>query len=143
MIRVPLPVALRSAAARSRVGWLLLRMALAGIIAGHGWARLITGGIAPFGTFLAAQGFPGGYYWAAAITGIEIAGSALLLFGRFIVPLSLIFSAIYVVGIALVHAGAGWFVVGLGRNGSEFSVLLIVCLLSLSLQHVRARGEVD
>lgn len=142
MIRIPLPAALRSTAARSRAGWLLLRMALAGIIAAHGWARLIAGGVAPFGTFLDIQGFPGGYYWAAAITGIEIVGSLLLLLGRFVAPLAWLFSVIYATGIALVHAAAGWFVVGLGRNGAEFSVLLIACLLALSLQHVRARDEV-
>ena len=36
-------------------------------------------------------------------------------------------------GIALVHAREGWFVVGLGRNGVEFSVLLIGCLVALAL----------
>lgn len=37
-------------------------------------------------------------------------------------------------GIVLVHAPHGWFVVGAGRNGMEYSVLLIVCLLLLALQ---------
>lgn len=46
---------------------------------------------------------------------------------------------LYVMGIVLVHASAGWFVVGVGRNGSEYSVLLIVCLLCVGLQHVTAR----
>lgn len=141
MFRIPLPSALRSQSARSRVGWLLLRVALASIIAAHGWARLIAGGVVPFGAFLDAQGFPGGFYWAAAVTGMEIVGSALLLIGRFTAPLAVIFSAIYAMGIVLVHAKEGWFVVGLGRNGSEFSFLLIVCLLALALQHVRARNE--
>jgi putative oxidoreductase len=132
-----LPAALRSPEARSRAGWFLLRVALASIIAGHGWARLIAGGVVPFGSFLDAQGFPGGLYWAAAVTGIEIVGSLLLLFGRLVVPLAIVFAAVYALGIVLVHAKFGWFVVGLGRNGSEFSALLIVCLLALALQHVR------
>lgn len=51
------------------------------------------------------------------------------------------FSFIYAAGIALVHAKAGWFVVGLGRDSSEFSVLLIVCLLALGLQLLRTPGE--
>ena len=34
-------------------------------------------------------------------------------------------------GIALVHAPAGWFVVGLGRNGVEYSVLILFCLAAL------------
>jgi len=97
--------------------------------------------VAPFGGFLEGQGLPGGFYWAAAITGFEIAGSILLLAGRLVAPLSLLFSMLYVMGIVLVHARSGWFVVGLGRNGSEFSVLLIVCLLAVALQHVRAKCE--
>lgn len=141
MPRLTLPSALGSPEARSRAGWLLLRITVAGIIGAHGWARLIAGGVAPFGGFLDSQGFPAGFYWAAAVTGTEIVGSILLLLGRFAAPLALLFSFIYATGIALVHAKAGWFVVGLGRNGSEFSVLLIVCLLAIALQHLRAKGE--
>jgi len=122
------------------LGWLLLRVAVAGIIAAHGWARLLAGGVAPFGGFLQAQGFPAGFYWAAAVTGIEIVGSVLLLFGRTAAVLALLFSFIYALGITLVHSKAGWFVVGLGRNGSEFSVLLIACLLAIALQHLRPKG---
>ena len=55
--------------------------------------------------------------------------------GRFVWPLSLAYSAIYSVGIVLVHAPAGWFVVGAGRNGAEYSVLLIVTLLCVGWQH--------
>lgn len=141
MPRLMLPSTLGSPEARSRVGWLLLRITVAGIIGAHGWARLIAGGVAPFGGFLDSQGFPAGFYWAAAVTGTEIIGSVLLLLGRFAAPLALLFSLIYATGITLVHAKAGWFVVGLGRNGSEFSVLLIVCLLAIALQHLRARVE--
>jgi len=132
-----MPLFLQSPESRSRAGWLMLRLALAGIIAAHGWARLMAGGVAPFGSFLDAEGFPGGFYWAAAVTGVEIIGSVLLLLGRWVAPLAVLFAAIYALGIVLVHAKAGWFVVGLGRNGAEFSALLIVCLLALALQHVR------
>ncbi len=136
-----LPTALRSRVSRSRAAWLLLRITVAGIIAAHGWARLLAGGVAPFGAFLDNVGLPGGFYWAASITGFEIVSSLLLLIGRWVAPLAVVHSVIYVLGIALVHAQAGWFVVGLGRNGSEFSVLLIACLLALALQHVRTPGD--
>jgi putative oxidoreductase len=132
---------LSSAAERSRLGWLLLRVALAGLIAAHGWARFIAGGVAPFGTFLESQGFPYGFAWAAGVTAIEIAGSISLLLGRLVFPLSLLYAGIYAMGILLVHSKAGWFVVGLGRNGSEYSVLLIVCLLCLALQHRKRPSE--
>ena len=58
-------------------------------------------------------------------------GPLLLAWGLLVRPLCLAYSAIYLMGIALVHAPAGWFVVGLGRNGMEYSVLLIACLLGV------------
>lgn len=127
----------RSDDARNRMGWLILRTTLAGLIAAHGWARYLAGGVEPFGDFLSHQGFPAGFYWAASVTVIEILGSGLLLFGVGVVPVACLFAAIYGLGIVLVHAKVGWFVVGLGRNGSEYSVLLIVCLLVLAIQSTR------
>ncbi|MBL8516773.1 MAG: DoxX family protein [Betaproteobacteria bacterium] len=120
---------------RARIGWTTLRLVVAGIIAAHGWARWWAGGVVPFGTWLDSQGWPAGLAIAVTITALEIAGSALLAWGRWVLPLCIAFSAIYAMGIVLVHAKAGWFVVGLGRNGAEFSVLLITCLATLALQH--------
>ncbi|GMV30781.1 MAG: hypothetical protein AMXMBFR59_29060 [Rhodanobacteraceae bacterium] len=114
---------------RARMALLVLRLVLAGLIAAHGWARWYFGGVAPFGQWLDGLGFPFGMGIAAGVTAIEILGTPLLALGRGVFPLSLLYSAIYLVGIVLVHAPAGWFVVGLGRNGMEYSVLLIVCLL--------------
>jgi putative oxidoreductase len=132
---------------RSRLGWLLLRWLLAGLIAAHGWARLIHGGVPPFGDWLNGQallqGLPGdlrlGLAIAIGITALEILGTPLLAAGRFVAPLALLYAAVYAVGIALVHAKAGWFVVGLGRNGAEYSVLLIACLLCVGMQHLGRR----
>lgn len=131
---------LGTAESRSRLGWTMLRVVLAGLIAAHGWARWWAGGVEPFGDFLDAQGFPFGFAIAAGITALEIGGTVLLLAGRLVLPLCCVYAAIYAVGIVLVHAPAGWFVVGLGRNGSEYSVLLIACLLCVGLQHWRPRG---
>lgn len=132
---------INSTESRSRLGWLILRLTLAGLIAAHGWARWFAGAVPPFGAFLENQGFPAGLAWAIAVTSIEIVGSLLLAAGRLVVPLTLVYSAIYALGIVLVHAKSGWFVVGLGRNGAEFSVLLIVCLLMTGLQHARFRSS--
>jgi putative oxidoreductase len=109
-----------------------LRLVVSGLIAAHGWARWLAGGVEPFGTWLDSQGFPFGLGIAVGITVLEIIGTPLLALGRFTRYLSLAYAAIYIVGIVLVHAPAGWFVVGLGRNGMEYSVLLIVCLLGLA-----------
>ena len=131
------PARFRDPATRSAAGWTAIRLALAMLLAIHGWARLLADAVMPFGDWLDGLGLPFGFGIAAAITAFEIVGTVFLALGRFVFPLSLGFSAIYATGIALVHAPAGWFVVGLGRNGSEYSVLLIVCLLAVGLQHVR------
>lgn len=140
-MKLSLPLLPRARSARSDLGWTVLRAVLAGLIAAHGWARLIEGGVVPFGAWLTSLGFPLGFGIATAITTVEIVGTALLLLRRFVLPLTLIYALIYAMGIILVHSKAGWFVVGLGRNGSEYSVLLIVCLLCVGLQHVRASSD--
>jgi putative oxidoreductase len=128
-----------SAGGRSHLAWLLLRCVLAGLIAAHGWARFTGGGVVPFGEWLLSQGLPVGMPIAVAVTALEIVGTPLYALGRFVAPLSLLYSTIYFVGIVMVHAREGWFVVGMGRNGVEYSVLLIVCLLCVGVQHVGAR----
>ncbi len=120
---------------RNKLGWLLLRITLAVFIAIHGWFRLLNGGIEPFGVWLSGQGLPVGFWVAAAITALEIVGSALLAFSRMVRLLCGSFAALYAMGILMLHAAEGWFVVGAGRNGAEYSVLLIVALLCVGLQH--------
>lgn len=131
---------LRPLDTRSAYSWLTLRLLLAGFLAAHGWARLLSGGVIPFGGWLETQGFPGGVWIAGSITAFEILATPLYAVGIRVLPLSVAFSAIYLVGIWLVHLPAGWFVVGLGRNGAEYSVLLIACLLLVGIQHGNRRS---
>lgn len=128
------------AEARDRLARIGQRVVVAALIAAHGWGRWAAGAVPPFGAFLEGQGLPFGLALAVAITGLEILGTVLLALGRLVRPLVVVFAAVYATGIVLVHAPAGWFVVGLGRNGAEYSVLLIACLLCVGLQH-RARTE--
>lgn len=115
---------------RAQQALFVQRLVLSGIIAAHGLARLFSDAVEPFGVWLESQNLPVGILFAYAITAIEIIGAPLLALGLFVSPLCLVYSGIYLVGIFLVHLPDGWFVVGLGRNGMEYSVLLIVCLLS-------------
>ena len=126
---------------RGPVAWLVLRVTRAGLLAAHGWARWMAGGVEPFGVWLDSLGFPFGRAIAWTITAIEILGTPLFAAGRFVFPLSLLYACIYTTGLVLVHAKAGWFVVGLGRNGMEYSVLLIVALLCVGAQHAPARPD--
>ena len=124
---------------RSDMALMLIRLALAGLIAAHGWARLLGGGVVPFGNWLDSQGTPLGFVVAAAVTAIEIVGTPLLALRKWVFPLAIAYAAIYVAGIVMVHAKAGWFVVGAGRNGAEYSVLLIVCLLAMAWRDLPSR----
>lgn len=116
---------------------LVLRVSLSILVAIHGWARFLSDAVSPFGDFLTAQGFPLGFWIAIGITIFEIIGSVFYLSGRYLFPLSLIFSFIYFMGIILVHFTEGWFVVGLGRNGMEYSVLLIICFLIVGFEALK------
>lgn len=135
-MRLPFPAVFQDPARRNALGWTALRLTLATLIAIHGWARLFADAVTPFGHWLDSLGFPFGMGIAIFITAFEIIGTILLALRRFVAPLTLVYAVIYATGIALVHAPSGWFVVGLGRNGSEYSVLLIACLLCVGLQHI-------
>ena len=118
---------------RPAAGATLLRVAVASVFVIHGIARATLGIVEPFGGFLAASGFPAGTALAWTITLVEIAGGLVLALGHLVRPLAAWFALQIAAGIALVHAREGWFVVGAGRNGVEYSVLILVCLLVVVL----------
>lgn len=123
-------------------GLILIRCVLAMLLFIHGVARWQAHGVAPFGEFLSAQGIPLGLVIAWAITLYEIIATPLLAWGRWVTPIALGFCVIYACGIWLVHAQEGWFVVGLGRNGVEYSVLIMACLLGLAWAHRPQRNRI-
>lgn len=105
-----------------------LRVTVALLIFIHGAARLIAGGVVPFGVWLDSIGFPAGFALAAAVTAYELIAPLFILARRFVTLACLGHIFILFLGMILVHLPAGWFVVGLGRNGMEYSVLLIAVL---------------
>jgi len=111
----------------------LVRVAAAGILVIHGIARAKLGIVDDFSQAFEAWGFPFGFILAWTVTVVEIVGGVALAVGFSIRPLALWFVAQLLAGIVLVHGREGWFVVGAGRNGVEFSVLLIVCLIAVAL----------
>ena len=115
---------------------LVLRIVISCLLAAHGWARLISGGVEPFGGWLDSQGLPFGIGIAAGVTALEIIGTPLLALGRWVTWLCLVYCAVYATGLVMVHMPEGWFVVGLGRNGMEYSALLIACLGLLAWTHL-------
>ncbi|MBF5041324.1 DoxX family protein [Aggregicoccus sp. 17bor-14] len=114
-----------------------LRIAVALIQIVHPLHGLWSGGhlgedIAGFGGFLSSVGLPFGVALAWLTILVQLAACGALLAGRYVVPACLALIGILAAGIVLIHAHEGWFVVGAGRNGVEFSALLIACLASLA-----------
>jgi putative oxidoreductase len=120
-------------------GITILRIALAILLGIHGIYRASTGGAKFFGIYLSEAGFPLGTLIAWAITIFEIAGMTALLWRRFVIAAALGFIFILSAGILMVHGREGWFVVGGGRNGVEYSLLLIASLIALMVSHRDAR----
>jgi len=117
-----------------------LRWTVAILLGIHGWYRALTGGATGFSAFLTATGFPFALAIAWAVTLFEIAGSACLLVGRLVRPACAGFLLVLAGGIVLVHGREGWFVVGAGRNGIEYSLLLMACLVILDRLHRAPEG---
>lgn len=109
-----------------------LRITVAILILIHGAYRLSAGLVEPFGLWLDSLGFPFGYGWAMAVTLYELVGPTLMLARRWTSLAALGHAFILTLGLILVHLPAGWFVVGGGRNGMEYSVLLIVALFAIA-----------
>jgi len=114
---------------RDRQAMTVLRWVLAALIFIHGAYRIGVNGPPDFGGWLSSLGLPLGVPLAWAITIVEVIGTPLLAWGRFQRLLALWYALQLTVGIILVHAPSGWFVVGGGRNGVEYSVLLVAGFL--------------
>ena len=119
---------------------ILLRAGTALLLIIHGVARAWLGTVGDFGTALGQWGFPFGFALAWMITILEIAGGAALAAGLFVRPLTVWFAFQLAMGLYLIHGRVGWFVVGAGRNGAEFSVLLILCLAVIFMTAVDLPG---
>lgn len=116
-------------------GLIIIRLALAVLLLIHGITRLRLGTVGGFGEFLASNGIPFGVAVAWFVTVFELTASLLMAAGRFVTPVACVFISIYACGIWLVHWSQGWFVVGPGTGGMEYSVLIIACLSGLAWAH--------
>lgn len=121
--------------ARAARALLALRLATASVFLIHGFYRWAAGLVPPFANYFAAHDVPWPALWPWVVTVIEPVGGALLALGVMVRPLCAWFALQLAVGIITIHAPAGWFVVGAGRNGMEYSALIVVCLVVVGLTH--------
>jgi putative oxidoreductase len=109
----------------------LIRIIAAGNMLIHGIYRLASGGVAPFDGWLASLHFPPFSAWL--ITGFEIVAAIMIIMKKWVAPLSMVYIVELGMGIFLLHRHEGWFVVGGGRNGMEYNVLMIVCFAATAM----------
>jgi putative oxidoreductase len=122
---------------------LILRATLFIILIMHSVPGMLDGGVNDFGEhYLNQIGFaPVGVPLGWAIKLSHLITAFLLIANRYVTISSLINISILVMGIILVHYPEGWYVVGGGRNGVEFNVLLIAVFAYLiTLDKQRKQG---
>ncbi len=110
----------------------MLRIAVGLMLAAHGVSRLQEGTVNGFGEFLDSKGFMIGPAIAWFLTIFEIVGGLLMAAGVLVQWMAIVFIIELVMGIILVHAQNGWFVVGRTAGGIEYSVLLVLVLLTVA-----------
>ena len=117
---------------RASAGADLLRLVLCALIFTHGAYRFYEGSSPILGQILEEQGFPGGSgtILAYAVNVTETLGALLLAMKLFTLPVCAALTIIYTTGIILFHRHNGFFVVGPGTGGWEYSALLITCLVT-------------
>lgn len=118
-----------------------IRLVLAVLMFIHGAARISNGTVGGFGEFLGTQGIPLGFYLAWTLTIFELVGSVLMAVGFHAWIIAIIFAVHLTFGIVLVHWKEGWFVVGAGRNGIEYSVLLVCSFIAVAYANFKKPGS--
>lgn len=116
---------------RASAGTDVLRLVLCALLFTHGAYRFYEGSSPILGRILEEEGFPlgSGTFLAYAVNVVETLGTALLALRLFTLPICAALTIIYATGIFLFHRHSGFFVVGPGTDGWEYSALLITCLL--------------
>ena len=114
---------------------LVLRTGVAVILIMHSVPGMFDGGVNAFGNlYLNEIGFaPFGVFLAWTIKLSHAVAAILLLANRYLSVAAFITLPTLIMGIIMIHFKEGWFVVGGGRNGMEFNILLMCALIYLAL----------
>ncbi len=119
------------------VGLAVLRIVVGVSFVAHGAPRLFRGGVSDLAATLADVGVPLPEAAAWLVSLLQFGGGLALLVGLLVTPVALLLAVHLIAGIVLVHAPAGWHVVGpLAEHppgGVELNVVLLAALLALVL----------
>lgn len=116
---------------QSKYSLVVLRVTMGIIFITHGVARLYYKSVVDFGNYLDSKGFMIGLTIAWTITIGEIISGSLLALGIKVRYCIIFHTLIIATGLVLVHLPNGWFVVGHGTGGIEYSILILVVLFVL------------
>lgn len=115
----------------------ILQLTIAIILLTHAIPGMFDGGIHAFGEFfLNAIGFaPLGVPIAWAVKLSHVICAFALLLNRYVKLACITTIFVLIMGIILVHFKEGWFVVGGGRNGMEYNILMIIVLIAIMISN--------
>jgi putative oxidoreductase len=113
----------------------LVKLVVCAIMFTHGMHRYLYGEIQGLGDALAHFGFPLPYVEAHLVNLAETGGVLLIALGILVRPLCAVMIVIFATGIALIHWRLGFFILGPGEGGWEFSALLITCFAAVALDY--------
>ncbi len=114
---------------RETIGNDVLRLVVCAVLFTHGSWRLAHHEAPVLGDILREEGIPFAVLSAYLVCIAETLGTVLLAFRVMVWPITFILSFIYCTGVYLFHRHNGFFVVGAGEGGWEYSAVLITCLL--------------
>lgn len=128
---------MRHEGANPPVGLAILRVVIGVVFVAHGAPKLFGGGVEGLAQTLGQLGVPLAAASAWLVTLLEFFGGLALIVGFLVTPIALLLSFHMLMGIVLVHASAGFYVLGSQAQhppgGIEFNLLLIAGLLTLML----------
>lgn len=114
-----------------------LRVVVGVTFVAHGAPRLFRGGVGELAATLAEVGLPLPEATAWVVSLLEFGGGVALVVGLLVTPVALALGVHMLAGVVLVHAPAGWYVVGpLAQHppgGVELNVVLLAALFALVL----------
>lgn len=120
-----------------------LRVATAIFFMAHAVVRIYNGSIPGFAQFLAVRGWPLALGIVWAITVCEILSGIALILGRQVRLAASALMFIDIMGIVIIHAQLGWFVGEHGTGGVEYSLALLVSLLTIAAADRHSPAEIS